>query len=212
MLTKKQINNYLKTKNTGDEINDLKNVITLSMIKYYNDMSIINMMDNIDINESKKVKTVEVNNNQIIINSSFTKLNKIEYILELVNYKYVNGNFDIKGINKVINILQVEDITKTLFKIVRLNNISYLEELSIIDNKTYRCFIDQVETNLLRPLYNFYKKKKRDLVKKNFINNIDINYVEEIDELFRESNNGDILVLSESYRKIKDIIKVIISQ
>ncbi len=209
MLTKKQINSYLKTKNNGEELNDIKNVITLSMIKYYNDIDIINMMENIIIKESKRIKKTSVKDNKITINSNFTKLNKIEYLLELINYKYINGTFEFEGIKKVLNILQVEDIIKSLFKIVRLNNISYLEELSSINNKTYRCYIDQVETNLLRPLYNCLKKKNKEYVKKDIYKYIDKDYVEEINNLFIVDNKS-ILEVSESYRKIKDIINNIL--
>ena len=213
MLTKKQINNFLKLRNNDNELNNIINVITLSMIKYYNDMSIINIIDNITIKESKRIKLLSIKDNIITINSNLTILNKIEYLLEYLNYYYNYGTFKLEGFNKVNNILQTEDIIKTLFKIVRLNNITYLEELSSINNKTYKCLIDQVETNLIRPLYNCYKKINKDYVKKDFLTHLNEEEVKEIDKLFISTDdNKDISNISESYRRIKDMINKMIKE
>lgn len=204
MLTKRQISNFLKLRNNDNELNNIINVITLSLVKYYNDQNIITMIDSFKFKESKSIKTIKVKDNTITLNSNLTKLNKIEYLLVQLNYYYINKNFSLEGINKVLNILQVEDIIKTLFKIVRLNNITYLDELSNINNRSYKCLIDQVETNLIRPLYNYYKKKNKEYVKKDILKYIDI---EEINILFKEKDNTqDISIISETYRNIKDII------
>jgi len=212
MLTKKQINNFLKLRNNENELNNIVNVITLSLVKYYNDQNIITMIDNFKFKESKTIKTIKVKNNIITVNSNLTKLNKIEYILEQLNYYYINNSSELEGLNQVLNILQIEDIIKTLFKIVRLNNITYLDELSNINNRSYKCLINQVETNLIRPLYNFYKKKNKEFVKKDILNILNNDEISNIDNLLKETKEykkSDFLSVSESYRKIKEIINKI---
>ena len=225
MLSKAQINNFLKLRKSDDSLNNIKNVIILAMIKYYKDMNIISFVDNISLEYSDKVdKVLTVLNNSytILINEKLSLLSKIEYILNDINYLYNNNDINKDIFKEAINILQVEDIIKLLFKIIRLNNIDYFDEISTIDSKSYKCYINQLDTNLIRPIYNSYKKKNKEIVKNtdNFLeildNDVDNNYVLTISNLFSNSiindfNEESILNTSEKYRQIKDIVKNIIT-
>ncbi len=222
MLSKSQIVNFFKLRRSDEPLNNIKNIIIIAMIKYYKDMDIIALVDNIILKKSKrksKVLTSEKNGKYTIyINENLSTLNKIEYILNEINYIYNNKTYEKTALKEIISLLQTEDIMKLLFKIVRLNNIEEFEKLSIIDNKTYKCYIKQVETNLFRPIYNNYKKNNKELVKngKDLINRInedvDHNYISSINKLYEESseNSNDLLLVSENYRKIKDITNIML--
>ena len=152
MLSKAQINNFLKLRVSDKPLDNIKNIIILTMIKYYKDMNIITFIDNIDIKYSKRnIKAItEYKKDHYVIstNNKNSILNQIEYILCEINYLYNNKTNNKEVLRDVINILQVEDMMKVLFKLIRLNNITYFDNLSMIDGKTYRCYIKQVETNL----------------------------------------------------------------
>ena len=218
MLSKMQISNFLKLRKSEDLLYNIKNIIILAMIKYYKNMDIINMIDNIVIKNSRKkekISTVFKDNKYVIsVSNSLNILNKIEYILNEINYIYNNNTCEKNPLKEIISLLQTEDIMKLLFKLIRLNNIEEFQELSIIDSKTYKCYIKQVETNLFRPLYNYYKKRDKKLIKstEELISKIDddVNndYITNIDSLFIKAleDKDKILEISECYRKIKDII------
>ena len=218
MLSKVQISNFLKLRKSEDLLYNIKNIIILAMIKYYKNMDIITMIDNIVIKNSRKkekISTVFKDNKYVIsVSNSLNILNKIEYILNEINYIYNNNTCEKNPLKEIISLLQTEDIMKLLFKLIRLNNIEEFQELSIIDSKTYKCYIKQVETNLFRPLYNYYKKRDKKLIKstEELISKIDddVNndYITNIDSLFIKAleDKDKILEISECYRKIKDII------
>ena len=218
MLSKMQISNFLKLRKSEDLLYNIKNIIILAMIKYYKNMDIITMIDNIVIKNSRKkekISTVFKDNKYVIsVSNSLNILNKIEYILNEINYIYNNNTCEKNPLKEIISLLQTEDIMKLLFKLIRLNNIEEFQELSIIDSKTYKCYIKQVETNLFRPLYNYYKKRDKKLIKstEELISKIDddVNndYITNIDSLFIKAleDKDKILEISECYRKIKDII------
>ena len=218
MLSKVQISNFLKLRKSEDLLYNIKNIIILAMIKYYKNMDIVTMIDNIVIKNSRKkekISTVFKDNKYVIsVSNSLNILNKIEYILNEINYIYNNNTCEKNPLKEIISLLQTEDIMKLLFKLIRLNNIEEFQELSIIDSKTYKCYIKQVETNLFRPLYNYYKKRDKKLIKstEELISKIDddVNndYITNIDSLFIKAveDKDKILEISECYRKIKDII------
>lgn len=218
MLSKMQISNFLKLRKSEDLLYNIKNIIILAMIKYYKNMDIITMIDNIVIKNSRKkekISTVFKDNKYVIsVSNSLNILNKIEYILNEINYIYNNNTCEKNPLKEIISLLQTEDIMKLLFKLIRLNNIEEFQELSIIDSKTYKCYIKQVGTNLFRPLYNYYKKRDKKLIKSTneLISKIDedVNndYITNIDSLYMKTleDKDKILEISECYRKIKDII------
>ena len=213
MLSKAQIINFLKLRKSDDLLYNIKNIIILAMIKYYKDMDIISFVDNIVLKSSKrknKVLTVLNNNYTISINYKLTTLNKIEFVLNEINYIYNNKTNEKEPLREIISLLQTEDIMKLLFKIVRLNNIEEFEELSKINSKTYKCYIKQVETNLFRPIYNNYKKiiKHTDDLINKIDDDVNHDYINNISNLYLEANNNEdkILEISENYRQIKDII------
>ncbi len=222
MLSKAQITNFLKLRSSNEALNNIKNIIIIAMIKYYKDMDIIAFVDDISFEYSNKVNKVLMNNkDNILINKKLNLLTSIEYILNEINYLYNNKDINKDTLREAINVLQVEDIIKLLFKVVRLNNITYFEEISTIDSKTYKCYINQVNTNLIRPIYNHYKKRNKELVKNtsNFLalldNEVDNGYIESISNLFNNSDldmisEENILNASEKYRQIKDIVKSIL--
>lgn len=218
MLSKMQISNFLKLRKSEDLLYNIKNIIILAMIKYYKNMDIITMIDNIMIKNSRKkekISTVFKDNKYVIsVSNSLNILNKIEYILNEINYIYNNNTCEKNPLKEIISLLQTEDIMKLLFKLIRLNNIEEFQELSIIDSKTYKCYIKQVDTNLFRPLYNYYKKRDKKLIKSTneLISKIDedVNndYITNIDSLYIKAyeDKNKVLEISECYRKIKDII------
>ena len=218
MLSKVQISNFLKLRKSEDLLYNIKNIIILAMIKYYKNMDIITMIDNIMIKNSRKkekISTVFKDNKYVIsVSNSLNILNKIEYILNEINYIYNNNTCEKNPLKEIISLLQTEDIMKLLFKLIRLNNIEEFQELSIIDSKTYKCYIKQVETNLFRPLYNYYKKRDKKLIKSTeeliskIDNDVNNDYITNIDSLFIKAveDKDKILEISECYRKIKDII------
>ena len=218
MLSKAQINNFLKLRVSDKPLDNIKNIIILTMIKYYKDMNIITFIDNIDIKYSKRnIKAItEYKKDHYVIstNNKNSILNQIEYIFCEINYLYNNKTNNKEVLRDVINILQVEDMMKVLFKLIRLNNIAYFDNLSMIDGKTYRCYIKQVETNLFMPIYLFYKRSNKELVKhtEEFMawlqNDFDDEWLNDITKLYDEAaiNWDDIVLVSENYRKIKDIV------
>ena len=222
MLTKAKINNFLKIRKSGDLLYNIKNIIILTMVKYYKDMDIITLVDGIDLKLSKnkeKIMTTIKNKKYVIsINEDLSLLNKIEYIVNEINYIY-NVKTPIKEpLKEVVCLLQTEDVMKQLFKIIRLNSIEEFQDLSSIDSKTYRCYIRQGEVNLLRPIYNYYKKNDKNIIKSinNFIERMikdtDQHKVQDITKLYIEARdeNSTVLEASECYRQIKDIANTIL--
>ena len=94
MLSKVQISNFLKHRKSEDLLYNIKNIIILAMIKYYKNMDIVTMIDNIMIKYSRKkekISTVFKDNKYVIsVSNSLNVLNKIEYILNEINYIYNN--------------------------------------------------------------------------------------------------------------------------
>ena len=88
MLNKKQIINFLKIRNDTDSLGTIKNVIILSMIKYYKDMNIIDLIDSINIYniDSKDfvVNTI-LNNHSIGVPNNLPLITKIEGLLLKIN-------------------------------------------------------------------------------------------------------------------------------
>ena len=217
MLNKKQIDNFIKTRNDGKPLSIYKALIIISMIKYYKDMSIISFVDNIDITYSKK-DTVIYNekSNKLSVPNNISDISVIEGILININNLYKNGKLE-KGFKSIINILQVEEIMKELLKI----SLSYdIKGLEGINYKKYKCLVNQVETNLVRPLYRFIKKNNKKIIKNQnkineYINDKDNDKLNELNRLFTlnddyvyiEENEYEI---SENFRKIKNIFKSII--
>ena len=217
MLNKKQIDNFIKTRNDGKPLSIYKALIIISMIKYYKDMSIISFVDNIDITYSKK-DTVIYNekSNKLSVPNNISDISVIEGILININNLYQNGKLE-KGFKSIINILQVEEIMKELLKI----SLSYdIKGLEGINYKKYKCLVNQVETNLVRPLYRFIKKNDKKIIKNQnkineYIKDIDNDKLNELNRLFTlnddyvyiEENEYEI---SENFRKIKNIFKSII--
>ena len=93
MLTKAKINNFLKIRKSGDLLYNIKNIIILTMVKYYKDMDIITLVDGIDLKLSKnkeKIMTTIKNKKYVIsINEDLSLLNKIEYIILLDFYPFL---------------------------------------------------------------------------------------------------------------------------
>ena len=217
MLNKKQIDNFIKTRNDGKPLSLYKALIIISMIKYYGDMNIINFVDNINIIYSKKKDfTYDEKNNKISIPNNISDISVIEGLLININYLYQNGKLE-KGFKSIINILQVEEIMKELLKI----SLSYdIKGLEGINYKKYKCLVNQVETNLVRPLYRFIKKNDKNIIKNQnrineYIKDIDNDKLNELNRLFI-LNNDYICIeeneyeISENFRKIKNIFKSII--
>ena len=118
-----------------NSLESIKNVIILSMVKYYNDMNIVTFLDNISINTSrKKDKIITVldkdNNYSIYVNYRLSILNKLEYLVSDINYIFNNKNNNKDNLKDLINILQTEEIIRIVFKLVRLYDIPYLDDLN----------------------------------------------------------------------------------
>ena len=171
MLTKAKINNFLKIRKSGDLLYNIKNIIILTMVKYYKDMDIIALVDGIDLKLSKnkeKIMTTIKNKKYVIsINEDLSLLNKIEYIINEINYIY-NVKTPIKEpLKEVVCLLQTEDVMKQLFNKVEatkpLASRAQAAEIFVIcqgyKNPSY------IDPKLLDPKYAL--KQIDDEVKKN---------------------------------------------
>lgn len=216
MLNKKQIINFLNMRNDTDSLGTIKNVIILSMIKYYKDLSIIELIDNINIYniDSKEfiVNTI-LNNHSIGIPINMPLITKIEGLLLRVNYLYQYKTLDINTFSYGINTLQVEDIMKELIKISKNYDIQGLEELSLINYKKYRVYSEQSLTNIIRPLYKYIRKIDKKAIKDiNLLQQYMMDKYDDIDKLYIDNKEEleDLYLISENFRKIKELIKNIL--
>ena len=218
MLNKKQIINFLKIRNDTDSLGTIKNVIILSMIKYYKDMNIIDLIDSINIYniDSKDfvVNTI-LNNHSIGVPNNIPLITKIEGLLLKINYLYQYKTLNINTFSYGINTLQVEDIMKELIKISNNYNIQGLEELSLIDYKKYRVYMEQSITNILRPLYKYIKRIDKPASKDfNLLQEYITDKYDDINKLYINNNEelDNLYLISENLRKIKELIKNILKE
>ena len=218
MLNKKQIINFLKIRNDTDSLGTIKNVIILSMIKYYKDMNIIDLIDSINIYniDSKDfvVNTI-LNNHSIGVPNNLPLITKIEGLLLKINYLYQYKTLNINTFSYGINTLQVEDIMKELIKISNNYNIQGLEELSLIDYKKYRVYMEQSITNILRPLYKYIKRIDKPASKDfNLLQEYITDKYDDINKLYINNNEelDNLYLISENLRKIKELIKNILKE
>ena len=218
MLNKKQIINFLKIRNDTDSLGTIKNVIILSMIKYYKDMNIIDLIDSINIYniDSKDfvVNTI-LNNHSIGVPNNLPLITKIEGLLLKINYLYQYKTLNINTFSYGINTLQVEDIMKELIKISNNYNIQGLEELSLIDYKKYRVYMEQSITNILRPLYKYIRRIDKPASKDfNLLQEYITDKYDDINKLYINNNEelDNLYLISENLRKIKELIKNILKE
>jgi hypothetical protein len=218
MLNKKQIINFLNMRNDTDSLGSIKNVIILSMIKYYKDMSIIDIIDNINIyyiDRKDFIVNTILNNHSIGIPTNIPLITKIEGLLLRVNYLYQYKTLNINTFSYGINTLQVEDIMKELIKISNNYDIQHLEELKQIDYKKYRVYSEQSLTNIIRPLFKYIKKIDKKAIKDiNLLQNYMTDKYEDINKLYitSEEEIDNYYLKSEIFRKIKDLINSILKE
>lgn len=129
--------------------------------------------------ESSNIKTLEYLSHELNY-ILFSKKKKIKFTHSIkLRYNYLRNNVEyedneISTFNKVFNVLQAEDIVKTVLKLRNkdIKNIHFkkaLDKLKYIDFNTYKFEGKDLLVNLFRPLYEVPKLKVL-INKNNFLN------------------------------------------
>ncbi len=129
--------------------------------------------------ESSNIKTLEYLSHELNY-ILFNKKKKIKFTHSIkLRYNYLRNNIEyddneISTFNKVFNVLQAEDIVKTILKLrdYNIKNIRFekaLEKLKCINFNTYKFEGKDLLVNLFRPLYEVPKLKVL-INKNNFLN------------------------------------------
>ena len=198
-------------------------IINIGMLLFHNSSRATTLINGIKINKkidenseiinANNIVISAIKNNQLYINilDESNKLLLLENLLIDINYFY---NIKYKKITKnlvfdYINLIECEEIIKLIVSIAsEIDDNNIMELLDEINIKGHNIsYNSQLQTNIIRPLYDFIKVKR---IKYNNI--ADNDNVIKINSLL--NNNLEIddpYKLSENYRLIRNIIKKISS-
>ena len=194
-------------------------IINIGMLMFHNSSRVTTLINNVKLNKeideeneiinSNSIITSSIKNNKLYINilDDRNKLLVLENMLIDINYYY---NIKYKGITKdlvfdYINVIECEEIMKLISSMIdEIDDKDIMELFDEINIKEHCInYSNQLQTNIIRPLYDHIKNKK---IKYTNIN------LDEINSLL--NNNLEIddpYKLSENYRVIRNIIKKISS-
>ena len=184
-------------------------IINIGMLMFHKSSRVSAIINNIRLNKkidedneiinTNNVITSSIKNNKLYINilDDRNKFLVLENMLNDINYYY---NIKYKNITKnlvfdYMNEIECEEILKLISSMIDeiddRDIMNLFDEINIKDH--YKNYNNQLQTNIIRPLYEYLKDKN---IKYKNINNL------EIDDPYR---------LSENLRLIRNIIKKISS-
>ena len=198
-------------------------IINIGMLMFHKSSRVSAIINNIRLNKkidedneiinTNNVITSSIKNNKLFINilDDRNKFLVLENMLNDINYYY---NIKYKNITKnlvfdYMNEIECEEILKLISSMIDeiddRDIMNLFDEINIKDH--YKNYNNQLQTNIIRPLYEYLKDK--NIKYKNIALDDDLN---EINDLL--SNNLEIddpYRLSENLRLIRNIIKKISS-
>ena len=198
-------------------------IINIGMLMFHKSSRVSAIINNIRLNKkidedneiinTNNVITSSIKNNKLYINilDDRNKFLVLENMLNDINYYY---NIKYKNITKnlvfdYMNEIECEEILKLISSMIDeiddRDIMNLFDEINIKDH--YKNYNNQLQTNIIRPLYEYLKDK--NIKYKNIALDDDLN---EINDLL--SNNLEIddpYRLSENLRLIRNIIKKISS-
>ncbi len=198
-------------------------IINIGMLMFHKSSRVSAIINNIRLNKkidedneiinTNNVITSSIKNNKLYINilDDRNKFLVLENMLNDINYYY---NIKYKNITKnlvfdYMNEIECEEILKLISSMIDeiddRDIMNLFDEINIKDH--YKNYNNQLQTNIIRPLYEYLKEK--NIKYKNIELDDDLN---EINDLL--SNNLEIddpYRLSENLRLIRNIIKKISS-
>ena len=198
-------------------------IINIGMLMFHKSSRVSAIINNIRLNKkidedneiinTNNVITSSIKNNKLYINilDDRNKFLVLENMLNDINYYY---NIKYKNITKnlvfdYMNEIECEEILKLISSMIDeiddRDIMNLFDEINIKDH--YKNYNNQLQTNIIRPLYEYLKEK--NIKYKNIALDDDLN---EINDLL--SNNLEIddpYRLSENLRLIRNIIKKISS-
>ena len=198
-------------------------IINIGMLMFHKSSRVSSIINNIRLNKNidedneiintNNIITSSIKNNKLYINilDDRNKFLVLENMLNDINYYY---NIKYKNITKnlvfdYMNEIECEEILKQISSMIDEiddNNIMNLfDEINIKDH--YKNYNNQLQTNIIRPLYEYLKEKNIKYKNITFNDNL-----EEINSLLNINLEiDDPYTLSENYRIIRNIIKKISS-
>ncbi len=198
-------------------------IINIGMLLFHKQKRVTTLINNIKLNKEIDENNEIINSNSVVISSikndklyinilnDKNKFLLLENMLIDINYYY---NVKYKKISKnlvfdYINVIECEEILKLISSMIDeiddKNIMQLFDEMNIKEHCIN--YNNQLQTNIVRPLYDYIKDKhiKYDNITQD--NNID-----EINNLLSNSLEiDDPYKLSENYRIIRNIIKKISS-
>lgn len=177
-----------------DRNNNLSNylkLIKIGMSIYYEDDNINTLFEN--INE----KNFKIAKNKLPLEQLENLTYKINYYYNTKYNKMPKNTF-----NNYYNILQTEEIIKIILKLAdtidEINIINIFDQINISNITEYKYLNNQIEVNLLRPLYELTKNNCEKISKKQ---------IKQINSFFNQiSKTDNEFNKAEKYRNIRELI------
>ena len=198
-------------------------IINIGMLLFHKSSRVTTVINNVRLNKELDEESEIINSNNVIVSAikndklyinildDKNKMLVLENMLIDINYYY---NVKYKKINKnlvfdYINVIECEEILKLVSSII--DEIDDKDIMQLFDEMNIKehCinYSNQLQTNIIRPLYDYFKNKH---VK--YSNLTQQDKIDEINNLLIDSLEiDDPYKLSENYRIIKNIIKKISS-